>query len=56
MIGKLLRAKEKNKFCKELSIKNNIPEILLIMDSRKAKYFDGHNYYNVDKKIASKYI
>lgn len=56
MISKILREKEKDTFCKELEIDNSILEILLKMDNNKAKYFDGKNYYDLDIKIARKYV
>ena len=56
MINKILREKEKDIFCNELGINNNISEILLKIDNNKAKYFDGKNYYDLDLKIAKKYV
>ncbi len=56
MVNKILREKEKDMFCKELEIDNNISEILLKIDNNKAKYFDGKKYYDLDLKIAKKYV
>ena len=56
MVGKLLRKEERNAFCQEVGIENDIVVILLMIDAKKAKYFDGKNYYDVDYDIAKKYV
>lgn len=56
MVGKLLRQEERNMFCKEIGINNDIVVILLMIDAKKAKYFDGKDYYDVDYEIAKKYV
>lgn len=56
MVNKILREKEKDMFCKELGIDSNISEILIKIDNNKAKYFNGKNYYDLDLKIAKKYV
>lgn len=56
MISKILRDKEKDMFCIELGIDNNISSILLKIENDKATYFDGKEYYDVELEIAKKYI
>ena len=56
MISKILRDKEKDTFCTELGIVNNISSILLKIEDNKATYFDGNEYHNLDLEIARKYI
>lgn len=56
MISKILQGEEKDAFCEELGLDNNISEILLKIVNNKASCFDGKDYYNVDLEIAKKYI
>lgn len=56
MISKILRDKEKDMFCIELGIDNNISSILLKIENDKATYFDGKEYHDLDLEIAKKYI
>lgn len=56
MISKILRGKEKDTFCEELGLNNNVSEILLKIENSKAKYFDGKEYYDLELEIARKYI
>ena len=56
MVNKILRGKEKDTFCEELGLDKNISEILLKIENSKAKYFDGKKYYDLDLKIAKKYV
>ena len=56
MISKILRGKEKDMFCEELGIDNNVSKILLKIENSKAKYFNGKDYYDLELNIARKYI
>ena len=56
MVSKILRGKEKDMFCTELGIDNNISSILLKIEDGKATYFDGKEYHSLDLEIAKKYI
>lgn len=56
MISKILRDKEKDMFCPELGIDNNISSILLKIENNKATYFDGNEYHDLDLEIAKKHI
>lgn len=56
MISKILRSKEKDTFCEELRLNNDVLEILLKINNNKASYFDGKDYYDLDLEIARKYI
>ena len=47
MISKILRGKEKDAFCKELGLNNDISVILLKIGNNKSTYFDGKDYYEV---------
>ena len=56
MVSKILRDKEKDMFCIELDIDNNISSILLKIEDGKATYFNGNEYHDLDLEIAKKYI
>lgn len=56
MISKILRGKEKDTFCEELGLNNNVSEILLKIENSKAKYFNGKEYHDIELKVARKFI
>lgn len=56
VVSKILRGVEKDGFCKELGLNNEILEILLKIENNKASYFDGKDYYAIDLETAKKYI
>jgi hypothetical protein len=54
----ILDGEKKEKFCKELNIRSNVPKILVHLNDNGAEYYhlDDDCFYKLDFEIAKKYI
>ena len=56
MFSRILSDKEKDRFLKELNLDAKADKILIKIIDKKACYFDGEEYHDLDLEIAKKYM